>query len=509
MKKGLVLLLLGGWSIGAFAADLHSLRQLCPAGDTLKLTESIEISGIVISDCASENMELNPNSDYSAVDRSVNKATAYLQASDATCGIRLRFAVPADNTLRRYESLTLDLQGCRLVHEAEPDRITILDVTADRIRSREAGTVANLPAKERSISALTDADLYTYVTIPNAEMVFKGGSFADICEAYAQYCPAIHDDPATKEPYYSVNGRMDGWASLLRDTEGNTLYMLVNTLCEWRRDGRGVPQGMGPVSGILVHTPMRRYGGDMGRYSLRPVDRRDIRLSRKKGPWKVLTGWELDGTQGQQLEFEVLGLQGGVWKNGKKGDRLVADMGKTTGFFWTDSDSFIHIGNDLNALEASTRGFVSNGSIVLKGPSVSWFDYSPEGNAVGAKSIFVECSTRKLKATDLAFSFSWMVGEADANLCWGYPAQWRVQCSIDGQPWINLKETATGQEVFMLRSSPWWDKSVDHVGYRKTGYDAGLGMQQRSFRLPPEAIGHDRIILRLTPATNRMFVLRG
>ena len=73
-------------------------------------------------------------------------------------------------------------------------------------------------------------------------------------------------------------------------------------------------------------------------------------MGRKKGPWKILTGWELDGTQGQQLEFELLGLQSGVWKNGKKGDRVVADVGKTTGFLWTDSDSFIHIGNDLNAL---------------------------------------------------------------------------------------------------------------------------------------------------------------
>ncbi|MBQ7517908.1 MAG: hypothetical protein IJU13_05730 [Bacteroidales bacterium] len=508
MKRGFFLLALLG-CVTSFAADLDALRTLCPAGDSVRVQESLTVRGIVISDCRSENMELNPNLSYKKVDETFNQKTAYIQTKDGSCGVRLRFAAPEDNVLQRYDAVELELQGCTLLHEANPDRMTVLHLRSANIQGRTAGVAADVPLKERSIAALSDADVYTFVTIPDAEMVFKGGCFTDVYDNYGLYCPAIHDDPSTHKPYYTVSGRMDGWASLIRDGAGSTLYLLVNSLCPWRRDGNGVPQGVGPLSGIIVHTPMRRYGGDMGRYSIRPVDRKDIKMGRKKGPWKILTGWELDGTQGQQLEFELLGLQSGVWKNGKKGDRVVADVGKTTGFLWTDSDSFIHIGNDLNALDAAQKGTVGNGSVVFKGPTTGWFDFNEEGKAVGSRSVLIEFSTRKLKASELAFSFAWTNGEPNANTCWGFPAEWRVQCSIDGQPWMNLKETATGNEIFMLRSHPWYDTNVEGVGHRKTGYDCGFGMQQRSFRLPSEAIGHEKIFLRIVPATNRIFVLRG
>ncbi|MBP5538859.1 MAG: hypothetical protein J6X69_03360 [Bacteroidales bacterium] len=509
IKKHLTALLLL-LSAVAQANPLHTLKNLCPPDDTLRIVGSLSVGGIIVSDCASKNMELNPNVSYAEVDLSVNDATAYLEASDASCGVRIRFSRAAENTLRRYDAVLLDLAGCLLVRESHPDRLTIKDFGAKNIVSVQPGTAADLPRKERTVASLTDEDLYTFVTIPEAEMVFKSGTFTDIYEPYGQYTPKIHDDPLSHKKYYDVSGRMDGWASLLRDREGNTIYMLVNLLCTWRRDGNMVPRGLGPISGIVVHTPMRRYGGNMGRYSLRPVDRKDIVLSKKRNsPWKILTGWELDGTQGQQLEFEYLGVQGGVWKNGKKGDRVLADVGRTGGFLWTDSDSFIHIDNDLNALDAAKRGYQPNGALFLKGPTVGWFEFDTQGKPCEAKSVFVEFSTQKIKATDLSFSFSWSEGDADGDCCWGFPAEWRVQCSIDGSPWVNLQETATGEEIFLLRSHPWWDKVLNQVsGRRQTGFDCGLGMQQRSFRLPSEAIGRARVVLRLTPATGRISLIR-
>ncbi len=285
-KKQLTALLLL-LSAAVQAAPLHALKELCPPDDTLRIAGSLGVSGIIISDCSSKNMELNPNVSHAKVDLSVNDATAYLEAPDASCGVRIRFSRAAENTLRRYDAVQLDLAGCLLVRESNPDRLTIKDFGTKNIVSVQPGTAADLPRKERTVASLTDEDLYTFVTIPEAEMVFKGGTFTDIYEPYGQYTPEIHDDPLSHKKYYDVSGRMDGWASLLRDREGSTIYMLVNLLCTWRRDGNMVPQGLGPVSGIVVHTPMRRYGGNMGRYSLRPVDRKDIVLSRKRNsPWK-------------------------------------------------------------------------------------------------------------------------------------------------------------------------------------------------------------------------------
>lgn len=84
---------------------------------------------------------------------------------------------------------------------------------------------------------------------------------------------------------------------------------------------------------------MRRYGGNMGRYSIRPLDESGLGFSKKgKSVWKTLSGWCLDGSNGQVLEFEMLGEQTGVWKDGRKGDRLVSDRGRAKSFFWTDSD---------------------------------------------------------------------------------------------------------------------------------------------------------------------------
>ena len=163
--------------------------------------------------------------------------------------------------------------------------MTLTGVQALNVLSVAPGTAADLPMQERSVATLTDDDLYTFVTLRDAEFVFKEGSYTNIWEPYAQSCGELHHYK------YDINNRMDGWASLVRDSEGGAIYMLVNTLCAWRRAGKPLPQGMGPLSGVVVHTPMRRYGGDMGRYSIRPLDEGGIGVSRKRNsPWKRLTG---------------------------------------------------------------------------------------------------------------------------------------------------------------------------------------------------------------------------
>ena len=110
------------------------------------------------------------------------------------------------------------------------------------------------------------------MTLAGTEFLSKQGCYANVFESCVQRSRLNAFDQPSR--------RTDGWASLLKDADNGSIYMLVNTKCAWRRDGRGVPHGVGAVSGVLVHTPMRRYGGDMGRYAIRPLDERDIAIPR-------------------------------------------------------------------------------------------------------------------------------------------------------------------------------------------------------------------------------------
>lgn len=503
MKKTILIASLILSCAAASANGIAGLKALCPAGSSIVISSPTIVSGVVVSDCHSDNMALNPNISYAKVDLTENNRTAYLQEADGSIGMKLVFDEQGDNDLCRFDRVTFDLKGCTLKHEADPDRIVVTGVCNGNVTEYAHGTAEGVAVREKYVNELTDNDIYTFVTLKDLELIFKDGSYTDIYEGYAQPTKGY-----TYEGYYP-NCRMDGWASLLRDTNGSTIYLLVNTKCTWRRNGRQLPQGIGPVSGIIDYCPMRRYGGNMGRYSIRPLDESGIAISKKKNsPWKTLTGWELDGSNGQSLEFETLGVQTGVFKDGKKGDRVVSDCGQTQGFFWTDSDSFIHIDNDLNSTDVSGRGVKINGVIMFKGASKGWFKFDENGKPVEIKSFFIEFDAKKAKGSSMLFSFSWLVGLPKIAYDYNYPGEWKVQMTLDeGRTWTTLKETATGSETIMLRSHPWWD---DKIGGSKkyTGYDCGLGMQQRSFTIPAEAMGRSNVILRLCPASTKLSAIR-
>lgn len=288
--------------------------------------------------------------------------------------------------------------------------------------------------------------------------------------------------------------------------------MLVNTLCTWRRAGRQMPQGTGTLSGVVVHTPMRRYGGDMGRYSIRPLDEGDIGVAKKKASsYKRLTGWMTDGSAGPSLEFELLGSQGNLRDQGKSGDRILNDTGKGRGYLWTDSGAFVHVDGDYNAPGTEDKGFVSFGAIVFKAPTVDWYEWDNMGRMIGTKSFFVEFSTKKVQGEMICVSMELGAGNQDGNFSWNFPLEWKAEYSVDGGEYVPLKDAATGKDIFVMRSLPWWDKVIDGTGHTSrlyTPYDCGMGLQQRTFTLPASAFGKDKVVLRLSPASGHLSQIR-
>jgi len=129
-----------------------------------------------------------------------------------------------------------------------------------------------IPVKQRRISELTDDDVYTFVSLENTEFLFKEGSYANVYENYS-----LSSDVNASQT--GNNNRMDGWASLLMDDAGNSIYAPVNMLCLWRRSGQGVPQG-----GVVILAQKGRPGGGhalvvTGHFRVHPVGGQQVDIA--------------------------------------------------------------------------------------------------------------------------------------------------------------------------------------------------------------------------------------
>jgi hypothetical protein len=237
-------------SDGVLGTDISPMEvRLLADKDGFKVNDDYVLEGIVVSDCSSRNMELNPLLDYNVLDSLASLRTAYLQP-EAGPGFKLVFDQVKDNTLTFGTRVKLNLYDCTLSLEADPDRYVISGLTGANLLETSQAAV---PQKTKKISELTDDDIYTYVTLTDTEFSCTKGTYLDIAE-HASY------------------SFMDGWASLLIDNQGRGIYAPVNVNCSWRRTGEGLPQGSGSTSGIIVSHKMPRLG-DAGRYQIRVLDK--------------------------------------------------------------------------------------------------------------------------------------------------------------------------------------------------------------------------------------------
>ncbi len=156
---------------------------------------------VVVSDFESPNTALNPNVKHNKVDLEVSQKTAYLQTPDGSRGLKLVFAKGEFNRLKMFDKVVLDLNGCKVGKVEGTDALYVTDVTPLNIVNVTRGTESDVPLKERYISELTDRDIFTRVTIREAEFVFRDGAFVNIAEFHGQYvryppgherCDGIH-----------------------------------------------------------------------------------------------------------------------------------------------------------------------------------------------------------------------------------------------------------------------------------------------------------------------------
>ena len=454
------------------AMDFGELRSLMDAGLTT-VEEDLFIEGLVLTDTDDKNIEQGLQFSYNQMRSTPNLRTVYLESFDGRFGFKLGFEGDRDGRFPRFTRLRLNLKGARL--SVVSGAYCIDALTAESAVAKEQGTAADRPLKLRTPASLSDEDLYTYVSLTDMEFVFKDGSFSNIAEVYGKSNP-------TNSGKLQVNGSMDGWATLLCDSSGEQLYMLVNSRTPWRRLGGGVPSGSGIVSGVLVRTALPRYGDCLGRWQLRPLESSDF-----------------DFTQGSPAAFGTIAEWNWNDNRGKvktEAGAMPADIG--TGLLLPELECTLQRGPEPNArkVDGSTKGYVENGALAIKAPSCNWWDW----DSGQSRGLLLQFSTEGVADSSVFLAFSFAGGNRNAATSMGFPVFWRVDYSTDGVHYT------MADEEFELHSLPWyWENDIAGVKY-PTSKRAGMGYTEHMLRLKG-VCGQRNVYVRICPSRKNIATL--
>ena len=432
--------------------DFAKLRTY-PLDEELTAREFID--GYVVSDNTSANVCLNPQKSQFKFDLNESKRTMMFESLDGKYGFAIKYKKLAQNTLPRYSKVRISLKGLTLSKNNDPEYYTITGMTEDHVASVEEPNPDAVPMKRKNVSELTDADIYTLVSLKDMEVVFKDGSYTNCTDGYS-----ILSD------FNTAGGKSPRWdvaPLLLTDKYGQTISMLTNSMVPWRRDGEGVAQGSGDFKGIIVAETLIRYG-DRGRYQIRPMVKNDIALTEEPFS-KTIVEWN--------------------WNDAKQD--LIPEIGEGN-----ISGVSVKLGQDYNALiyandpASQTKPAANNvgGKGVVNNQCGDL--YSLTEWKVGA-SFDVDFSTKGISGTNLQIGFVWGKGKG-GNTNIEVPSHWKLLYSVDDGD--TFKEF-----VPMVKNRPivWWSN---------TPVDVTPGYTDHMFQLPQECFGKDKVIVRFQVADN-------
>ena len=462
------------------AADLASI---CTGRDRV-LGEGTVVEGIIVSDYRSANNALNPNLEWNKVDYAVSHKTAYLQTKDGSCGIRIIFSTQYLTRFKRYSLVSVDLSNCKVQVGKNPVCYTVTGVNPSKVSVKQENVIPD--AKVKKLSQLTDGDLYTQVTVSGLEFLSKQGSFSNVDEECVVASPMNY---TIVDKRY---GAGDGWAQLLEDAEGNSIYMQVNSLCQWRRNNLGVPAGVGNVTGILVNEENPRYGRSYGKYSIRPLFREDIAIPAANATsFNVISQWTWDRNYKRGLLLRDADFVEWMTEPGVTGDAVISETGN--GLLYTDSGCSYYPSLEFDTRYCSDhngRAARVASSLCFTGRSSNWLK-----PGAGNSAIIVEASTKGISGKGLLFNFSFRAGEGTYASASGIPAEWTVEYSTDGVNYL-----PTGFSACLRPLS--WEQTYDkEAGMLPPPYSAAIGFTEFSIALPASLLGQEKVFVRIIPSS--------
>ncbi len=419
-----------------------------------ELTVKEFIEGYVVSENGSENVCQNIQTKQFGFDFTTSKRSAVIESLDGQYGFMLRFDDEAQNTLKRYSKVRINLKGLTLTKQADPECYMLSGMKEENIVSADEPAFGAVPVKYRKIDELTDADIYTQVVLKNMEIVFKDGCYTNATDGYS-----LKTD-------FNIAGtgsapRWDVAPLLLTDNEGHTISMLTNSKVAWRRDGTGVPQGSGAYTGIVVAETLVRYG-DVGRYQIRPMVKEDITLD--DAPFSTtLVEWN--------------------WNDAKNDIVPEVGEGSITGVsasLCTDYNALVPNNVTTSRTEAAASGAGGKGCV---NNNAAYFTAAWE---VGT-TFDVTFSTAGISGSVLQFGFAWGHGKQN-NTTLNTPSHWKLLYSVDGGE--NFTEFVP---MVKNRSLVWWTT---------TSQDSAPGYTEHLFTLPSECFGKSSVTVRFQVADN-------
>ncbi len=497
-------------------ADLKAMA----VEETMPLNNDIIIEGIVVSDRNNGNTGDNTQIDETTIDYSVCERTVYLESLDAEHGLRLEVISEDDNVFNQGDRVKLNIAESVLhksvVTDAEmdPEFYYLTEVSYGMVMEHTKGSKSDIPLKEKTIGTLTDNDIFTYVTLKDCELPVRKGALTPV-----------------NEDFTDVKGseKLAKFPILLRDIEGNSMYVYTNTTCPYRRDGSILPYGSGPMSGVIVHEHYTRFEfqdtestdedtyGNIGRYQIRHMSKEDFGMSstiEENSFSQILCEWRYvlgqyhpdryDATDGDITAYFTSSFKydpnnATYIKDGRAGKLaylLYNDWtylgpmdvkGNVNGVGVTLGDGTYWMGpNFTGANSESTAKVNSNGNGQIPSGAGSAWCTNITHNKQGPQSMNIIFSTKGINTTNMSFQVSMMNDWQQASAKIPGPRYWHLEYSLTGadNSWTRL-ETFSVPDYLQTNIPQIWQTA---------------GFKQMNFALPAEELSNkSQVHLRLIP----------
>ena len=509
-------------SDNSFGEDVtfEQLRQMASLEGVL-LTGGI-LEAYVVSDKHSGNVNENTQQAAKSIDYTVCRRSAYIQSLDCRFGFLVLMNQEEDNVFEQDTKVRMDLSDVLLRRYDNPERYVLENVTVTALLETE-NVSGQIPAKIRTITELTDEDIYTRVTLQDVEWPVRKGSLTPCYEFMTNAC---NNDSATK------------CATLLRGKDGGSMYIYTNTTCPYRRDGSRMGYGSGTVTGVIVHEKHRPFNdhdaateaeyGNIGDYQIRHMSKDDFDLAdsfaesfsemicefRYVLPDK---DYYLLATYGEG-RMSHTGPYSSSYSEDLNGDGIREFSYGFRGLTYYDFSYLGPVGNNSSYAFGDNRGNVNGFGIILEDGT----DYGLTGETMVLANTDGRGRTNRKNEGDLAWGavkwwnpsydrpYFWLVEFSTAgvqtdclsmqlqmlNQCQkGYsPRYWKAEWALHGnteddEGWNAIGDVFTVPDVI--------PDSVDPATWMSGAF------KPMDFRLPLEMLGHEKVYVRIGPASNK------
>ena len=470
-------------------AEIKSMAGQYP----VEISEPYVIEGHIISDIDSGNVGENIQTTSTTINYSGCRKTAYFQAKEGGSGFLLEFQTEEDNIVTFNSEVSISLEGLTLARYTNPERYSLTGLKSSSVLSCTEVDPAEIVEKSCRMSALTDADLYTRVKITDCEFPIRKGSLTPLHEGYT----SVTDRHRTTK-----------FPTLIRDIEGNHMYMYTNTTCTYRRDGSKIGYGKGDVTGVLVHEKYRRFidrenadedeCGNIGRYQVRHMAFKDLAFSENEGfsdficEWRYIDTFNPDGSWDANLgtgtmthsiapdtRFLASGMTAAANDYSYLGPVYSTEThANENGFGIEGIDTYGPVKKEVIGKGSFSAASANTSKVALSWRNNKWYS----GNKY--QYWLVSFSTKGISTDILSMQLS--VLNTSGGKC---PNQWKAEWaeSMDAESWNHIADYDVPDIVRDAITEPW-----QSPGYKPI-----------NITLPAEMLGKDNVYVRLTPRSRK------